>query len=305
MRILIVDDDKLIRSILIAVIEDSGHEVVAASHAREALAILKDKPMDLVLTDVEMPDIDGFELTREIRRQHSNWFPIIFLSGRTDEAHLSKGIDAGGDDYLTKPISPVVLSAKIHAMERIAQMKSALDEANIELQRLNRIDSLTQVTNRHGLEQEMERAWRDQQRSQQELSMIMLDIDHFKLYNDNYGHQKGDECLKSVARILNGCLQRPRDLFARFGGEEFAAILPETPLEGARHLASRMLTQLEDANLPHEFSDSSSRVSVSIGVSSTKFSATSGPKLLQQADEALYAAKHGGRNRVICYGDKE
>lgn len=302
MKILVVDDDRLIRSILSAVVEDLGHDVILASNADEALKALSSQYVDLMLTDVEMPHTNGFELTRTIRQRHAdNWFPIIFLSGQTNEAHLTKGIAAGGDDYLTKPVSPVVVSAKIHAMERIAQMKRELDKANLELKRLTRVDRLTQVTNRHGLEEAMSVAWRLHLRSSKELSLMMLDIDHFKLFNDNYGHHKGDECLKSVAQTLNECVKRPLDTFARFGGEEFAVLLPETPLSGAKALAEKMLNNLKEADLRHEFSSTGPRVSVSIGISSTRFTPLNIKELLVQADGALYNAKTNGRACVACY----
>lgn len=298
MNILVVDDDRFIREIISAVITDAGHTPITASRDLEALPILESGDIDLVLTDVEMPGLNGFELTREIRKRFpDDWFPIIFLSGQSDEKHYEEGIDAGGDDYLTKPVSPIVLKAKILAMERIANMKKALDSANSRLEKLSTQDPLTKVSNRRDLEQSLLKEWKLHKRKETELSIIMLDIDFFKPYNDNYGHQQGDECLKSVAKALKKCLHRSHDLLARYGGEEFAIVLPDTSLDGATHVANRVIDSLKQLNLPHEYSTAASYITVSMGISSTTAHSETPTGLLKQADDALYLAKENGRNR--------
>jgi diguanylate cyclase (GGDEF)-like protein len=298
MNILVVDDDRFIREIISAVITDAGHIPITASRDNEAFPLLENGDIDLVLTDVEMPGLNGFELTREIRQRYpDDWFPIIFLSGQSDEKHYEEGIDAGGDDYLTKPVSPIVLKAKILAMERIANMKKALDSANSRLEKLSTQDPLTKVSNRRDLEQSLLKEWKLHKRKETELAIIMLDIDFFKPYNDNYGHQQGDECLKSVAKALKKCLHRSHDLLARYGGEEFSIVLPDTSLDGATHVANRVIDSLKQLNLPHEHSTAASHITVSMGISSTSANSETPTGLLKQADDALYLAKENGRNR--------
>ena len=298
MKILVVDDDRFIREIISAVITDAGHTPVTAGRDEEALPILSEGGIDLVLTDVEMPGLNGFDLTREIRRRFPNdWFPIIFLSGQCDEKHYEEGIDAGGDDYLTKPVSPIVLKAKILAMERIANMKKALDAANSRLEKLSTQDPLTKISNRRDLEQNLLKEWKRSKREKIELSVIMLDIDFFKPYNDNYGHQQGDECLKAVAKLLKQCIKRSHDLLARFGGEEFVMVLPDTSITGATDVANKVINTLRKINLPHAHSAAADHVTISMGISSTLAGAETPTSLLKQADEALYKAKESGRNK--------
>ena len=303
MRILVVDDDRFIREILSAIIKDAGHTPILAGNDNEALPILETDNIDLVLMDVEMPGRNGYELTRDIRQLYTdNWFPIIFLSGQSDEKHYEEGISAGGDDYLTKPVSPIVLKAKIHAMERIANMKKALDDANTRLEKLSSQDPLTRISNRRDLEKSLLKQWKKHQQSGNEICAIMLDIDFFKPYNDNYGHQQGDECLKKVAKALRTCLKKlPQDILARYGGEEFVIILPDTSLENAKKVAIRIIETLWEQNIPHAFSAAADRVTASIGLSSTTFNPATPTELIKQADTALYEAKDSGRNRFVIF----
>lgn len=304
MQILVVDDNRLIREMLSAIITNEGYRPLLAKGADEALSILSHHEIDLILMDVEMPDMNGFDLTRKIRKLLAEqWVPIIFLSGQTDDKHLCAGIDAGGDDYLTKPVNSSVLSAKIRAMSRIALMRAALEDANQQLLKLTHLDPLTEAVNRRGMEEALTRAWKANQREQSELSLILLDIDHFKSYNDNYGHQKGDTCLRQVSKTIQAQLHRPTDLLTRYGGEEFLLILPDTPIEGARTLAKKIIQELEVRNIAHDFSSTASHVTASMGLSSTRFGATNTDVLIEQADKALYAAKTKSRNTFVSYAD--
>lgn len=300
MNILVVDDNKLIRQVVSAMIVDSGHVAITAEGHRQALDKLNVEAIDLVLMDIEMPEVNGFELTKMMREEHEQWFPIIFLSSNDSEDYLSKGIDAGADDYLTKPVKQVILTAKIRAMERIVKMQGALEKVNKQLEILSSIDPLTQLLNRRGLEEVLANTWLVNQRQKGELSILMLDIDFFKPYNDNYGHPQGDKCLVQVAETLNEALNRSTDSLARYGGEEFVAVLPFTPTDGARFKAKELINSLLIKQIQHEFSSIASHVTVSIGI------ATKGPmnnisnadELIKQADLALYQAKKQGRN---CY----
>jgi diguanylate cyclase (GGDEF)-like protein len=299
LNILVVDDNKFIRQVVSAMIVDSGHTAITADGHQQALAELKKETIDLVLMDIEMPEVNGFELTKMMRKAYPQWFPIIFLSSNDSEDYLTKGIDAGADDYLTKPVKQVILSAKIRAMERIAKMKGALDRANKQLEILSSIDPLTKVLNRRGLDNVLANAWEINERQAGELSILMLDIDFFKLYNDHYGHPQGDKCLVQVANALSETLSRSTDALARYGGEEFMVILPFTPVDGARFKAKELKFALLSKKIKHEYSTVLPYITISIGIATTTINgALNVSELIEQADIALYQAKEQGRN---CY----
>jgi diguanylate cyclase (GGDEF)-like protein len=297
-NILVVDDNKFIREVVSAMIIDSGHIAVVANGHVQAMAALKKENIDLVLMDIEMPEVDGFALTKMMRKEYPKWFPIIFLSSNDSEEYLTQGIDAGADDYLTKPIKQVILSAKLRAMERITKMKGALERANKQLEILSSIDPLTQILNRRGLKEVLASAWKINERQQGELSILMIDIDFFKPYNDNYGHPQGDKCLVQVTNTLNETLNRATDSLARYGGEEFIAVLPFTPLEGARFKAKELSLALLSQKIKHEYSSIFPYVTVSIGIATTSADdhVANASELIKQADIALYQAKDQGRN---------
>lgn len=253
--------------------------------------------------DIEMPEVDGFALTKMMRKEYPKWFPIIFLSSNDSEEYLTQGIDAGADDYLTKPIKQVILSAKLRAMERITKMKGALERANKQLEILSSIDPLTQILNRRGLEEVLASAWQINERQQGELSILMIDIDFFKPYNDNYGHPQGDKCLVQVANTLNETLNRATDSLARYGGEEFIVVLPFTPVEGARFKAKELSLALLRQKIKHEYSSIFPYVTVSIGIATTSAAdhVANASELIKQADIALYQAKDQGRNRSSVF----
>ena len=186
-------------------------------------------------------------------------------------------------------------------MERIADMQKALDSANQQLAKLSNIDPLTQIANRRGMDEFLEHSWQINSRQNAELSILMIDIDHFKLYNDNYGHQQGDSCLVKVAQGLASCLNRATDGVFRFGGEEFIIVLPFTPVEGARFKAKEIFSKIASLGLVHEYSTTDSQVTVSIGISSNSLEPSCYSELITQADKSLYLAKAQGRNRYIVF----
>ena len=300
MNILVVDDNKFIRDVVSAMIIDNGHTAITANGHKQALDELKKDTIDLVLMDIEMPEVNGFELTKMMREQYPYWFPIIFLSSNDSEEYLTKGIDAGADDYLTKPVKQVILSAKIRAMERIAKMRGALERANKQLEILSSIDPLTQILNRRGLEEVLANAWQVNERQKGDLAILMVDIDFFKPYNDNYGHPQGDKCLKQVADCLSETLNRSTDSLARYGGEEFIVVLPFTPVDGARFKAKELSLSLLSQKIKHEFSSVLPYVTISIGIATKNISdnINDASELIKNADIALYQAKEKGRN---CY----
>ena len=316
MKILVIDDSSSQRLFLQAYLARLGHEVVQAIDGRQGIELFNSGDPDLILLDVMMPGIDGFETARVIRGAGDQWVPIIFLSGCADSGDIETGIDAGGDDYLTKPVDPKVLEAKIRSMTRIAQMRRQLvargDElraANAALLRLVDMDGLTGIANRRHLDRKLAEEISRCGRNHVPLSVVLLDIDHFKRFNDSHGHLAGDECLKQVARVLERELLRPSDLAARYGGEEFCVVLPETDCAGALQVAERMragvaalkLTVAGDTGVAPDATAPEVGATASFGVAAAVPSArTTAQSLLAAADAALYRAKAGGRD-MVCH----
>ncbi|WDE03027.1 diguanylate cyclase [Thalassomonas viridans] len=301
MNILVVDDNKCIRDVIGAMVLANDHQPVVVDGYAAALEKLRRQVIDVILMDIEMPEVDGLTLTRMVRKEFSQWIPIIFLSANDSARYLADGIEAGGDDYLTKPVKEEILNAKIKAMARIAEMKHQLDEANKKLEMLSCLDPLTNVLNRRGLEQQLQESWQKNGKARGELSLLMIDIDFFKAYNDNYGHPRGDQCLQQVASVLTGTLLNASELVARYGGEEFVMLLPSTSLAQARNRARNIIAALSQAELVHEYSDVAPRVTVSIGVSCSSLGAKDHQVLIEQADQALYQAKRRGRMQCVLF----
>lgn len=311
MNVLVVDDSRTIRAGMCQLIKRMGHSIVEAENGEQALAVYQQARPDLVMIDVSMPVMDGYEAARAIRRLNpDDWTPIIFLSSMEADQDLDRAIEAGGDDYLVKPVSFVVLNAKIRALSRLEAMRrkslelsSQLAQANSELEKLSRMDGLTGINNRrafdHCLQAEMPRA----ARTGEPLSLILIDIDYFKLFNDTYGHQGGDDCLRQVAEALNRVSQRPGDMAARYGGEEFAIVLPETSLEGTTAVAESAIRQIQALAIAHARSPIAPVITLSMGVVTLIVDQATTPEhIIGRADHALYEAKEQGRNRFVVFG---
>ncbi|MCQ8128527.1 diguanylate cyclase [Methylomonas rivi] len=306
MKILVVDDSKTIRMLVAECLKSLGHEVAYAENGADCLQFVADHAVDLILMDVEMPSINGIEATKAIREiKKDDWFPIIFLTTHSDDDSFADGILAGGDAYLLKPLNPLRLQLTVIAMERIYLMRqklfntqTALQNANLELERISLFDQLTGLANRRNFDNTLERQFAWAKRSKSPLSVIMGDVDYFKLFNDCYGHPAGDECLSQVGRIIAAQVKRPIDLACRYGGEEFTVILPETNLQGARTVAEMIRWAVFERHIPHAGSNASDRVSMSLGVATYTGQYHSGPDVTKAADGALYNAKRNGRNRV-------
>ncbi len=300
MKILVVEDSPTLRQTMCAYIKNAGHEPVVAASGEEALQLVENTTVDLVFMDVEMPGLNGFETTKLMRESlGKHWVPIVFVTGMADAASFEEGIEAGGDDYLIKPIHPVVIKAKILALERIAGMRDELRRLNKELEALSRLDGLTQINNRRYFEEQAEKQWKILTRSQDPVAILMMDVDHFKKYNDGYGHIAGDRCLQTVAATLKASLHRPADIIARYGGEEFVALLPQTDLQGANTVAETMRRAVAKLAIPHKDSDVAGVVTLSIGCAATQsVRGVSLKEIIKQADRNLYQAKHDGRNSV-------
>ncbi|KAB2921268.1 MAG: diguanylate cyclase [Dechloromonas sp.] len=307
MKILIVEDNRANLMVLSQYVENFGATVLPAADGETAVRSFAAERPDLVLLDVILPDIDGFEVARRIRQQESNgeWTPIIFLSALGKDEDIEQGIMAGGDDYLHKPVSEVVLGAKVRAMERLIQMRgslvkmaSELDIANQELQRLSASDALTGIANRRYFDEHIAREWRRARRNASSLALMMCDVDNFKKFNDTYGHQAGDECLRRVAGAIATSLERGSDVAARYGGEEFVVVLSETTIGGALIVAEKIRHAVHALHIPHSASGSG-KVTLSIGLAAAVPELDDpADSLVAAADHALYQAKHNGRDRV-------
>ncbi len=301
MKILLVEDSATLRHAMSQYINDAGHTPLIARSGEEALQLLETTPVDMIIMDVEMPGLNGFETTRLIREWlGGHWIPIIFVTGLNEDENYREGIEAGGDDYLIKPVSYMIIKAKIRAMERIAEMRDQLNQLNAELEALSQLDSLTQIYNRRTFNELAQQQWLVAARQQQPISALMIDVDHFKLYNDHYGHPAGDACLKKVTQAIKSCLHRPQDILGRFGGEEFVALLPETDIEGTFKVAEAINKAVNALEIRHDVSPTHRRVSVSVGGATCN--QTTGhdlEELIKSADRALYKAKRSGRNRAL------
>jgi diguanylate cyclase (GGDEF)-like protein len=308
LRVLLVEDQPVLRAHLVTQLRALGHDVIEAENAQLALAHFHEHQPDLVLLDVVLPDQDGYWLARQFRRQEgSRWTPIIFLSCMTHETDLQQGIDAGGDDYLTKPVSPIVLRSKLLAMQRLLYMRNQLTRAteelrtaNYRLAHLSSHDELTGLGNRRGLDERLNQYIGQARRDRLPLTLIMCDVDHFKRYNDSLGHLEGDRCLQHISGVMAQACRRPLDYVARYGGEEFAILLPNTPADGALTMALALLHNLRANAVEHPDSPLGPYVTLSGGITTCiAEDTTTAQSLIRQADESLYAAKTRGRNRFV------
>jgi len=307
-KILVVDDARLQRELLSKMVEGLGHSVLLAADGQEAVEMARRHRPDLILLDIQMPVKDGYQAAREITRgRDEDWVPIIFLSVSESDQDLEKAIESGGSDYLVKPVSRAVLGAKIASLRRIDDMRrrqielsQQLQLAYSELELTSQHDALTGVANRGSFDAQLQKEASRARRARTPLSLVLADIDHFKRYNDHYGHQAGDACLRQVAEALQLACRRPADIVARYGGEEFALVLPETPAEGARLVAEVARAAVLACAIAHAPAAGAQYVSVSAGVATAAQGEGSEPRLLlAAADAALYRAKDLGRNRVV------
>ncbi|TAL01428.1 MAG: diguanylate cyclase [Rhodospirillaceae bacterium] len=291
--VLVVEDDSTIQALITAVLA-LNFDVTAVSTGKAALEHALTGNFDLILLDVGLPDIDGFSVCRQIKSDpRGRETPVIFLTSRNSAQDEVNGLEAGGIDYIAKPINPAILRARVN---NHAELKHSRDT----LTRLARIDSLTGLPNRRTFDDVLEREWRRLARTNSPLSLIMFDVDHFKLYNDTYGHGGGDLCLRHIAESAVSALQRPADMIARYGGEEFAAILPDTEVAGAAAVAEAIREGIAVLKIEHETSQTAPCVTVSLGLVTSVPNLDRVPEtLVSMADRALYAAKASGRNRVV------
>ena len=274
----------------------------------------------VILLDLVMPEVDGMTLVRFFHQNNKTAdIPIIVLS--SIDAPIDKGaaFSAGASDYIVKLPDQIELIARVRSHSRsylnklerdeafaeMAELKAKLEKSNNALQLLSCLDGLTNIANRRRFDDFMASEWKRAVRENSTLTLIMIDIDYFKAYNDNYGHQKGDETLKSVVSALNDAIHRPADLLARYGGEEFVIVLPDTTMKGALQLAEVLLANVKALNIPHEYSKAASRVTISVGIAccEPEIRHDTVESLIESADKAMYEAKMNGRNQLVISKD--
>lgn len=324
-NILIVDDDKDIRLLLATYLKKDGYEqIFFAENAKSAYKYLgignfdKKKEIDLIILDIVLGNENGIEICSNIKeKEEYQDIPIIMITAKKEKDYLKNAFAAGAHDYIEKPINKIEFLARIKAALRLREemkkrkkrekelLKTSkkLKKANKKLEKMASMDGLTGLANRRLFDEVMEREMRRAKRKNNNISLIMADIDNFKAYNDNYGHQAGDECLKKVAKVIESSANRPADLAARYGGEEFAVILPDTENEGAIKVAEKIRKNLISLKIEHEKSDVADFVTLSLGVNSSKITEEVDEnkieEFIERADKALYEAKENGRNMVV------
>lgn len=309
MKILLVDDIQIERMQLAIRLKQQGHIVEMAESGMQALKLYPEFEPDLVLLDITMPEMDGFEVACKIRELYPEWIPIIFLSSHDAPEIIASAIESGGDDYLIKPVDKLVLRAKLTAMQRIAFMRNqlnnktaALARVNQELEKLASEDGLTKVRNRRDVDKKLKEMISVHGRHSMALTVILLDVDFFKLYNDNYGHIQGDQCLIQIASTLDELFSRNGEVVGRYGGEEFVILLGHSDVYQAELHAERVKEALGELAILHEHSQVANCVTVSQGVVSIQPNGRETPdQLYHMADKALYQAKRQGRNRYVIY----
>lgn len=291
--ILIVDDQSANIHVLAEALQPSYEVMVATSGANALEIVQKQLSPDLILLDVMMPDIDGYEVCRQLKENDKTKdIPVIFLTAHTEPSEEESGLNLGAIDYISKPYRLPIILARIR---NHLNMKRKTDL----LESLVALDGLTGIPNRRKFDAMLDFEWRRGIRSKRQLSIVMTDIDYFKQFNDRYGHGAGDECLLQVANTLASCVSRPGDLVARYGGEEFVALLPLTKAEGALAIAERFVRTASGIMLPLRHPDKFGQITISAGCATMVPSqGSSMTDLLEKADAMLYRAKHEGRNRV-------
>ena len=289
--VLIVDDAKENINILAELLRPD-YKIRAAINGEKALEIaFSENPPDLILLDVIMPGIDGYEVCKRLKaNSQTKRIPIIFVTGKVNEEEEILGFNMGAVDYIKKPFNAVIVKARVSMHVELKQYRDYLEN-------MSYIDGLTGVPNRRKFDEYLESTWNLAIRASIPISMVMMDIDLFKPYNDNYGHQGGDKCLAQIAQALSSVIVRRTDLVARYGGEEFVCVLPNTDPDSAFIIAEKLRLAVISLRIPHAYSNVDEIVTISVGVATRlPVKNSSFSELISAADEALYISKKSGRN---------
>jgi len=293
--ILVVDDSAENIHILFLLLK-SDYSIMTAKSGDKAIQLARENAPDLILLDIIMPNLNGYDVCRQLKSDDkTKHIPIIFVTSMNEALDEAEAFGVGAVDYITKPINPITVLARVRTHINL-KIKSDL------LEQLASVDGLTNIHNRRKFDEVFEHEWKRAGRDQIPLSLIMIDIDYFKQFNDHYGHASGDVCLRKVAEALNRSLTRAGDRVFRYGGEEFVVILPNTLITGAKKVAEMLRGNVELLCIPHQLSFVSDNVTISLGVATALPScdASTAVALLESADKMLYLSKDNGRNSVSC-----
>ena len=292
--LLVVDDEPGNVKLIINALGNQNYHIRVASNGVKALEIIfASQPPDLILLKTVLPDVDGYHVCQEIK-QHNKYqnIPIIFLYSREEDIDVDKGLSLGAVDYLSRPFNDQLLKVRVNNHLEL-KIKSDL------LERYASIDKLTNIPNRNHFDDKLNNEWHRCLRTESPMSLIIMDIDCFKAFNDNYGQTTGDQCLRQIAKALCEKVKRPGDVIARYDGEKFVAILPTTDKQGALKIALDLQSAIKFLNIIHEYSDTSSIITLSFGVATTvATNETSPEQLIVQAETLLISAKKAGKNTI-------
>ena len=296
--VLIIDDDKA-NIIALTSILSQDYTIFATKNGNDAIRIAKQYQPDVILLDILMPDMDGYETFSRLKSdEDTQLIPIIIVSGLSNVEHEEKGLNLGASDYISKPYTPLIVKLRVRNQIKIVNQLRLINH-------LSTTDQLTGIPNRRSFNIQVNKEWGRNMREQKPLSLLILDIDRFKAFNDTYGHQQGDEVLRLIATTLLDSLRRSSDFAARWGGEEFVVLLPGTDMNGALINAERIRENIEQTSVSISNGNGLTEgLTVSIGVSTVIPTQDSSQNdLISQADRALYSAKEKGRNMVCKFDD--
>lgn len=292
---ILIVDDSMLNIFMLTELLHSDYNILTATSGKDALSIAfsDGDPPDLILLDVVMPHMDGYEVCKRLKQNHkTKSIPIIFITGMVNEESEIKAFSEGAVDYITKPFSQIVVQARVNTHAELKRHRDFLES-------MSYLDGLTGIPNRRRFDEHLTMMWNCNQRAGLPISIVMMDLDFFKRYNDHYGHQAGDDCLCLVANALNSALARKTDLVARYGGEEFVCILSNASREGTWYVAEKLRNSILDLKIPHETSPVSDYVTISIGMANAVPDRNAQAcELVKSADQALYQAKKAGRNQI-------
>lgn len=299
-KILLIDDSRLIAPVAKTILTKRGHEVILAQDGLAGLEAAKSERPDMILLDLIMPVMDGYQVCEKLKQEDSTKeIPVIMLTSKAEPADKVKGLEMGALDYMAKPFDEGELVARVNIHVRLKELREALEEKNRQLQEMANRDGLTGLFNHRYFHEQLSKDFLRARRYHESLSCILLDIDYFKKFNDNYGHQTGDVVLSTLGRVIEEAI-RDSDFAARYGGEEFAVILYHADQPAAVHVAERLRQMVEDREIHDK--DKMLHVTISVGVATFPHEEIrDSKKLIECADKALYKAKENGRNRVEAY----